>query len=43
MFDISNYASEMNEFIDKNTPTEKPKMNVSTIKTIMQKYHFIFV
>jgi len=43
MFDNSNYASEMNEFIDKNTPTEKPKMNVSTIKTIMQKYHFIFV
>ena len=43
MFDISNYANEMNEFIEKNTSTEKPKMNVITIKTIMQKYHFVFV
>jgi 5'-3' exonuclease len=43
MFDISNYSVDMNEFIEKNTAGEKPKMNVSTIKTIMQKYHFIFV
>jgi 5'-3' exonuclease len=42
MFDISNYTNEMNDFVEKNTPVEKPKMNVSTIKTIMQKYHFIF-
>lgn len=43
MFDISNYTTEMNEFIEKNTPTEKSKMNVPAIKMIMQKYHFIFV
>lgn len=43
MFDISKYSVDMNEFIEKNTSAEKPKMNISTIKTIMQKYHFIFV
>lgn len=43
MFDISNYSVDMNEFIEKNTSGEKLKMNVPTIKTIMQKYHFIFV
>lgn len=42
LFDVENYTSEMCEFVRKNT-IEKPRFNVSLIKSIMRQYKFIFV
>jgi flap endonuclease-1 len=42
LFDITPYMDELNTFIDTSS-TEKKKMSVAAIKTIMKQYRFIFL
>lgn len=42
LMNINNYTNILEEFIKKNI-LEKPKFSVSTIKTIMKQYKFIFI
>jgi flap endonuclease-1 len=42
LMNINNYTEVLSEFIQKHI-TEKPKFSVSTIKTIMKQYKFIFI
>jgi 5'-3' exonuclease len=43
LFDTDNVITELSQFVEKNRPTTKPKMNITTIRTIMSKYNFIFL
>jgi len=43
LFDTEKDAVELAEFVEKNKPTVKPRLNLTAIQTIMRKHKFIFV
>ena len=43
LFDTDKDAVELEEFIEKNKPVVKPRLNLKAIQTIMRNHKFIFV
>lgn len=43
MFDNESSSNELSEFLKKNEPITRPKMNLITIQNIMKQHKFIFV
>ena len=43
LFDSNSFSNELTEFVKKNRPTIRPKINIKIIQEIMRRHKFIFV